>query len=82
MLGFGIAFELPIFILFLALMGLVTDRSLIDFFKYAVLLIFVLAALLTPPDVMTQILMAGPLVLLYGISILIAKVVNPEPKEA
>ena len=77
MMGFGISFELPVFAYFLALLGLVTDKTLKDFFKYAVLLIFVLAALLTPPDVMTQLLMAAPLILLYGLSILIVKVVNP-----
>jgi sec-independent protein translocase protein TatC len=77
MMGFGIAFELPVFAYFLALLGLVTDQTLKDFFKYAVLIIFVLAALLTPPDVLTQLLMAAPLVLLYGVSILIVRVVNP-----
>jgi len=81
MIGFGLAFELPVFAYFLALLGLVTDRTLIDFFKYAVLLIFVLAALLTPPDVLTQLLMAVPMILLYGISILIVRAVNPAPKE-
>jgi sec-independent protein translocase protein TatC len=77
MMGFGIAFELPVFAYFLALLGLVTDQTLKDFFKYAVLIIFVLAALLTPPDVLTQLLMAAPLILLYGASILIVRVVNP-----
>lgn len=77
MMGFGISFELPVFAYFLALLGLVTDKTLKDFFKYAVLLIFVLAALLTPPDVLTQLLMAAPLILLYGLSILIVKAVNP-----
>ncbi len=77
MMGFGIAFELPVFAYFLALLGLVTDKTLKDFFKYAVIIIFVVAALLTPPDVLTQLLMAIPLVLLYGISILIVRVVNP-----
>lgn len=77
MMGFGIAFELPVFAYFLALLGLVTDKSLKDFFKYAVLIIFVVAALLTPPDVFTQLLMAAPLILLYGLSILIVKMVNP-----
>ncbi|WP_373028320.1 twin-arginine translocase subunit TatC [Sulfurovum sp.] len=77
MMGFGIAFELPVFAYFLALLGLVTDKTLKDFFKYAVLIIFVVAALLTPPDVLTQLLMAAPLVLLYGVSILIVRVVNP-----
>lgn len=82
LMGFGIAFELPVFAYFLALLGLITDRTLIDFFKYAVVIIFVVAALLTPPDVITQMLMAIPLVFLYGISILIVKMVNPEKKSS
>ena len=77
MMGFGLAFELPVFAYFLALLGLVTDKTLKDFFRYAVLIIFVLAALLTPPDVLTQLLMAAPLIILYGVSILIVKMVNP-----
>jgi len=77
--GFGIAFELPVFAYFLALLGLVDDRQMRDFFKYAVIIIFIVAALLTPPDVLTQLLMAGPLVILYGFSILIVRVVNPAP---
>jgi sec-independent protein translocase protein TatC len=79
--GFGIAFELPVFTFFLAVIGLVTDRTLKDFFKYAVVLIFIASALLTPPDILTQFLMAGPLIFLYGVSIYIAKVVNPEVPE-
>ncbi len=84
MFGFGIAFELPVFAYFLALLGLVTDRTMIDFFKYAIVIIFIVAAILTPPDVITQLLMALPLTLLYGLSILIVRMVNPEtpkPKE-
>ncbi len=81
MLGFGVAFELPVFAYFLALLGLVTDRTLKDFFKYAVVIIFVLAALLTPPDILTQLLMAAPLIILYGISILIVRAVNPDKSE-
>jgi len=79
--GFGIAFELPVFTFFLAIIGVVTDRTLKDFFKYAVVLIFVASALLTPPDILTQFLMAGPLIILYGVSIYIAKVFNPEIPE-
>jgi len=79
--GFGIAFELPVFTFFLAIIGIVTDRTLKDFFKYAVVLIFVVSALLTPPDIITQFLMAGPLILLYGVSIYIAKIFNPEVPE-
>lgn len=81
MMGFGIAFELPVFAYFLALLGLVTDKTLKDFFKYAVLIIFVLAALLTPPDILTQLLMAAPLILLYGVSIFIVRAVNPHKEE-
>ncbi len=81
MAGFGIAFELPVFAYFFALIGLITDKNLIDFFKYAVVIIFIVAALLTPPDVMTQMLMAGPLLVLYGLSILVVKMVNPANKQ-
>jgi len=81
MMGFGLAFELPVFAYFLALLGLVTDRTLIDFFRYAILIIFVLAALLTPPDVLTQLLMAAPLIILYGVSILIVRAVNPHVED-
>ncbi|MDQ7044841.1 MAG: twin-arginine translocase subunit TatC [Sulfurimonas sp.] len=79
--GFGIAFELPVFAYFLALLGMVDDRQMKAFFKYAVVLIFMLSALLTPPDVLTQLLMAGPLIILYGFSILIVRAVNPADPE-
>ncbi|MCK5853848.1 MAG: twin-arginine translocase subunit TatC [Sulfurovaceae bacterium] len=75
--GFGVAFELPVILFFLAVLGLVNDKSLKDFFGHAVLIIFVFAALLTPPDVITQLLMAGPLILLYILSIFIVRIVNP-----
>ncbi len=81
MFGFGLAFELPIFAYFLALLGLVDDKQMAAFFKYAIVIIFVVAALLTPPDVLTQLLMAGPLIILYGFSILIVKMVNPAKPE-
>ena len=79
--GFGVAFELPVFTFFLAVIGVVNDQMLKEFFKYAIVLIFMLSALLTPPDVITQFLMAGPLILLYGVSIYIAKVFNPATKD-
>jgi len=81
MFGFGLAFELPIFAYFLALLGLVDDKQMTSFFKYAIVIIFIIAALLTPPDVLTQLLMAGPLIILYGVSILIVKMVNPAQDE-
>src|SRR5574344_1050770 len=66
---------------FLAKIGLVNDQMLKDFFRYAVVLIFIVAAVLTPPDVISQVLMAAPLLILYGVSIYIAKVFNPAQKE-
>lgn len=81
MIGFGIAFELPVITFFLAKIGIVNDQMLKDFFRYAVVLIFIVAALLTPPDVISQVLMAAPLLVLYGVSIYIAKVFNPAQKE-
>lgn len=81
MVGFGISFELPVITFFFAVLGLVDDESLKGFFKYAVVIIFIIASLLTPPDVITQLLMAGPMILLYGVSILIARAVNPAPKQ-
>jgi len=81
MFGFGLAFQLPVFAYFLALLGLVNDKQMMAFFKYAIVIIFIVAALLTPPDVLTQLLMAGPLIILYGASILIVKAVNPAKDE-
>ena len=79
--GFGIAFELPVVTFFFAKLGLITDQSLKDFFRYAIVIIFLVAALLTPPDLLTQFLMAGPLLVLYGVSILVARMVNPYVNE-
>jgi len=81
MIGFGIAFELPVITFFLAKIGIVDDEMLKNFFRYAIVLIFIVAAILTPPDVISQLLMAAPLILLYGVSIYIAKVFNPAQKE-
>ena len=81
MMGFGVAFQLPVVAYTLAVLGMITDKSLKDFFKYAVIIIFVMAALLTPPDILTQLLMAFPLILLYGLSILIVARVNPHVED-
>ena len=72
--AFGVVFELPVVVFFLAKMGLVTPELLRKKRKYAILLTFVLAAILTPPDVITQCMMAGPLIILYEIGIIIARI--------
>ena len=77
MFGFGIAFELPVFSYFLAKLDLITDKTLIGGFRYAIVGIFIVSAILTPPDPATQFLMAIPLIILYGVSIIVVKMVNP-----
>lgn len=81
LLAFGVVFELPLFVFFLTKMGLVTHDFLIKKFKYALLLIFTISAILTPPDVATQLMMAGPLLCLYGVSIIVAKVFGKKKEE-
>ncbi|BDQ38961.1 hypothetical protein SYK_33210 [Pseudodesulfovibrio nedwellii] len=70
--AFGFVFELPLFIFFLARMGMVSSAGLRKKRKYAILIGFVLAAVLTPPDPFTQCLMAGPLIILYEVGIWVA----------
>jgi sec-independent protein translocase protein TatC len=72
LIAFGVIFELPLVILILSRLGLVSYRQLRKYQKYAVLGIFVVGAMLTPPDVVTQLMMAGPLIILYEISIWVA----------
>lgn len=71
-LAFGIVFELPVVSFILTKAGLIGPSFLIKNFKYALVFIFVLAALLTPPDIISQMLLAAPLLILYGVSILVS----------
>jgi len=74
LLGFGLSFELPVFMFFLAKLGIVNSQMLSKQRKYAILVIFIVAAILTPsPDALSQILMAIPLMFLYEVSIFITK---------
>ncbi|MCP4445370.1 MAG: twin-arginine translocase subunit TatC [Myxococcales bacterium] len=72
LIGFGLIFELPLVITVMAFAGLVTHRSLWKFNRWATLLAFLVAAALTPPDIYSQLFMAGPLIVLYNISIILA----------
>ena len=78
LMAFGVVFELPIIILFAARIGLTTPRGLMKFFRYFVVLAFVVAAVLTPPDVITQVMMAIPLVIMYLLSVALAWLVSGE----
>lgn len=74
LLAFGITFELPVLAFFFSRVGLLTHRTLLGAFRYAAVGVFVLSAILTPPDVISQLLLAGPLLLLYGLGIGVAYV--------
>lgn len=73
MIAFGVVFQLPMVVIFLTQLELLSSRTLIKHFRYAVVLTFVAAAILTPPDVVSQTFMAMPTLILYSISILIAR---------
>lgn len=76
LLAFGAVFELPVLIFFLSIAGVVTHQHLIRFARYFVVIAFVVAAVITPPDVTSQFLLAIPLCLLYALSIGIAWLVD------
>ena len=80
-LAFGLIFEMPLFSFFLARMGLITAQKMRDVRKYAILAIFVVAAILTPPDVFSQLMMAGPMLVLYEVSIWVAALVGKKKAE-
>jgi sec-independent protein translocase protein TatC len=81
LLAFGLVFELPLVITFLARLGVVSVDFLKKNRKYALLLFFAGAAVLTPPDVVTQIMMALPLMLLYEIAIIGARIFGKKKME-
>jgi sec-independent protein translocase protein TatC len=74
LLAFGFVFQLPLFIVFLSKAGIVTPQTLSRQRKYVILLIFAVAAFLTPPDVATQFMMAGPLFALFEVGIIMARI--------
>lgn len=78
--AFGIIFEMPIFTLFLARLGILTAAMMKKGRRYAIVGIFILAAILTPPDVVSQLLMACPMLLLYEISIWVAAIFGRKQK--
>lgn len=71
--AFGIAFQLPVLLVLLVRVGLLTVEQLVAFRRFAIVLIFVVAAVLTPPDVLSQLLLAVPLLVLYELSIIAAR---------
>jgi len=80
-LAFGIAFELPLFVFFLAMTGIVSAKQLFKGTPYAVVAMFILGAILTPPDFVSQVLLAGPMILLYLLGVAVAWVFDPQRRK-
>jgi sec-independent protein translocase protein TatC len=74
LLAFALTFEMPIFAFFLTRLGVIDYRMMLNYFRYAVLLIFIVAVALTPPDMISPFLLAIPLLLLYGASVAVSYV--------
>lgn len=81
-LAFGVAFELPVLVFFLAVAGIVDAPTLFKGTPYAVLMVFVAAAVLTPPDWVSQVFLAVPMILLYLLGVGVAYLFNPPRKKA
>ncbi|MBU1007424.1 MAG: twin-arginine translocase subunit TatC [Candidatus Omnitrophica bacterium] len=77
-LVFGLMFQLPLLILLLSKLGIVSPVMLARNRKYAILMIFIISAILTPPDVITQCIMAFPLIALYELSIFLTRITTSE----
>jgi len=73
-MAFGLVFEMPVFVLFLSKMGILTADMMKKHRRYAYFGIVVFSAILTPPDVFTQLMMSGPMIVLYELSVVVAKI--------
>jgi sec-independent protein translocase protein TatC len=79
-LACGIIFEMPVVSWFLTRVGIITPKFLVDKLRHAVVIIFIVAAVITPPDVLSQFFLAVPLLVIYGISILVSYLSWERPK--
>lgn len=82
LVGFGAVAEVPIVVVFLSMLGIVNYLQLWKFFRYFVVVAFVVSAIITPPDPMSQVMVALPVCVLYLLSIGLAYVLGPKPKKA
>ena len=78
--AFGLAFQLPVILLLLVRVGVLTIQQLVSFRKYAIVLAFIFAAIITPPDPFSQISLALPVIILYEVSILISRFLSKKDK--
>lgn len=81
LIAFGAVFEIPVVVFFLSIIGVVNHTHLIKFARYFIVIAFVLGAVITPPDPMSQLLLAIPLIVLYTLSIGIAYIFGKKPEK-
>lgn len=79
LLAFGVVFEVPVVVAFLAIAGIVNWKQLLGFGRWWVVIASIIAAVLTPPDVGSQLMMLGPLIVLYYLGVLVAFFLGPKP---
>ncbi|MFP6741419.1 MAG: twin-arginine translocase subunit TatC, partial [Alphaproteobacteria bacterium] len=79
--AFGLSFELPLVLTLMAKAGMVSSKGLIDKRKYSIVAAFVAAAVLTPPDPLSQISLAVPIILLYEVSIIAVRIIEKGRRE-
>ncbi|HZX21031.1 MAG TPA: twin-arginine translocase subunit TatC, partial [Clostridia bacterium] len=82
LLSFGLVFELPLLVILLTQLGLVAPKTLRKYRKFIILIIFIVSAILTPPDVVSQVLMAIPMTLLYEFSIMVSSIIYKKKKQS
>jgi len=81
MFAFGLGFQLPVLLILLAKVGIITADGLAEKRRYAIVGVFIFAAIITPPDVISQIGLAVPLILLYEVSIFAARLIEKKAKK-
>jgi sec-independent protein translocase protein TatC len=87
LMAFGLCFQLPVVLTLLGLAGMVSSQALREFRRYAIVAIFVVAAVVTPPDPISQLMLALPIILLYEVAIWCVRIIefrrrDEEPEEA
>ncbi|MEM7046275.1 MAG: twin-arginine translocase subunit TatC [Pseudomonadota bacterium] len=80
-IAFGLSFQVPVALMLLVKAGLLSCRALKRYRKYAIVIAFVMAAVLTPPDLISQVMLATPIILLYELSVILAFLVERKRRE-